>query len=82
MTREMCEISRKRSHSSAPHSSLHAHLSVPVDHHLLGEAHFNWITPQTSSLLCRHDGRLGILQHKHTHQIHYGHMSKPVQRHD
>lgn len=28
------------------------HLSVPVDHHLLGKAHFNWITPQTSPLLC------------------------------
>lgn len=51
------------SHSSVTHNSLRSvsstvgfsHLSVPIDHHLLCKAHFNWITPQTSSLLCRHD---------------------------
>lgn len=47
------------------------HLSVPIDHHLLCKAHFDWITPEASSLLSRHDGWLGILQHNRVRQQHW-----------
>lgn len=46
-------------------------LSVPVDHHLLCKAHFNWITPQTSSLLRWHDGWLGVLRDEQRRSINW-----------
>lgn len=58
----------QRRHQSIP-AATGTNLSVPVDHHLLCKAHFNWITPQTSSLLRRHDGWLGVLRDGQRHSI-------------
>lgn len=61
-------VKRMRHRQSVP-AAAGTNLSVPVDHHLLCKAHFNWITPQTSSLLRRHDGWLGVLRDGQRHSI-------------